>query len=52
MNPKLICLIILSCTEVSEESKRELEKMIAALKKTKGWNIEKVTLMEDQRNAL
>ena len=52
MNPKLMCLIVLSCMEISEESKKELEEMIAVLKKTKSWNIERITLMEDQRGAL
>jgi len=52
MKPKLVCLIVLSCAEISEQSKEELERTIVALKKTKSWDIEKITLMEDQRSAL
>jgi len=52
MNPKVMCLIVLSCMDLSEEGKKDLEKMIAALKKTKSWSIERITLMEDRRSAV
>jgi len=46
-----MCLIVMSCAEISEQSKEELEEIIARLKKTKSWNIERIALMEDQRIA-
>jgi len=51
MKTKLMCLIVLSCAEISEKSKEELEEAIAALKKAKSWSIERITLMEDQRSV-
>jgi len=51
MKTKLMCLIIASCTENSEQSRKDIERIIAAVKKTR-WNIERITLVEDQRSAL
>mgnify|MGYP001143084536 CR=1 FL=1 len=53
-NPKkkVICLIVLGSTEVSEEGKKELEQTIVSLKKLENWEIDRVTLMEDQRENL
>ncbi len=51
MKLKLMCLIVLSCAEDSRQSRRELEKIIAALKRT-SWNIERIALLEDQRDVL
>jgi len=50
MGLKVMCLIVLSCDEISEKSKKELEENIIALKSLKNWEIEKITLMEDRRN--
>jgi len=50
--PKIMCLIVLSCTGISEEGKKELEQTIVSLKKLENWEIDRVTLMEDQREKL
>ena len=47
-----MCLIVLSSTGISEESKKELEQTIVSLKKLENWEIDRVTLMEDQREKL
>jgi len=52
-NPKkkVMCLIVLGSAEVSEEGKKELEQTITSLKKLENWEINRVTLMEDQRET-
>jgi len=50
MNPKVLCLIVLSCNEISDVSKKELEETVGSIRKLKNWDIEKVTLMQDQRS--
>jgi len=37
--------------EASEKCREEIEKIIDVLKKS-SWNIERITLLEDRRNAL
>jgi len=49
MGPKMMCLIVMSSDDISDISKKELEKAITALKRLRNWEIDKVTLMEDQR---
>lgn len=51
MEPKMMCLMVLSCGEISETSKKELEEVVVVLKKLKNWEIEKITLMEDQKST-
>lgn len=51
MKPEIMCLIVLSCAEDSEQSRKEIEEIIGVLKKT-SWNIERITVLEDRRNAL
>jgi hypothetical protein len=46
---KVMCLVVLSCTGISDVSKKELEETIVNLKKLKNWEIDRLTLMEDQR---
>jgi len=44
-----VCFIVLTCPEISANSKKELLKAVATLKKLAYWRIEKVTLFEDHR---
>jgi hypothetical protein len=46
---KVMCLIVLSCIGISEKGKKELEQAVVSLKKLENWEIDRVTLMEDQR---
>lgn len=48
--PKVMCLIVLCSTGISDEGKKELEQTIVSLKKMENWEISRVTLMEDQRD--
>jgi len=43
--------MVLSCPEISEITKEELEKTVVALKVLKHWKIEKITLLEDHRST-
>jgi len=49
MGPKMMCLIVMSSDEISGISKKELEKAITVLKRLRNWEVDKVTLTEDQR---
>jgi len=49
VKPKVMCLIVLSCTGISDIGKKELEETIVALKKLENWEIDRITFMEDQR---
>jgi hypothetical protein len=49
LKPKVMCLIVLSCIGISDVGKKELEETIVKLKKLENWEIDRVTLMEDQR---
>jgi hypothetical protein len=49
VKPKVMCLIVLSCTGISDLGKKELEETIVKLKNLENWEIDRVTLMEDQR---
>ncbi len=47
--PKILCLIVLSGSDVSEATKNEMEEAVAGLKKLDHWRIEKITMLEDKR---
>lgn len=47
-----MCLVVLSCAEISDEGRKELEETVVALKKLKNWTIDQITLMEDQRDLV
>jgi len=50
VDPKVsVCFVVLESSEVSEKAREELKKAIALLGKLSYWEIEKVTLFEDQR---
>jgi len=46
-----MCLIVLSCTQVSEKGKLELEQAITALRQLENWEINRLALMEDHRET-
>ena len=50
--PKIMCLVVLSCAEISDEGRKELEEVVVGLKKLKNWTIDQITLMEDQRDLV
>jgi len=50
--PKVMCLVVLSCAEISDEGRKELEEVVVGLKKLKNWTIDQITLMEDQRDLV
>jgi len=47
---RLMCLIVLSCAENSERSRKELERVIVNFHGT-SWSIERITLLEDRRSV-
>jgi hypothetical protein len=49
---KILCLIVLSGSDVSETTKKELEEAIVGLKRLSHWSIEKITMLEDQRTTM
>ncbi|MEM3013736.1 MAG: hypothetical protein QXI71_03810 [Candidatus Bathyarchaeia archaeon] len=49
---KVMCLIVLSCTQVSEKGRTELEQAIMSLKQLENWEISRLTLMEDHRETI
>jgi hypothetical protein len=49
MKRRLFCLIVLRCEGEAGQGRDELEAIISAIRASANWEIERVTLMEDQR---